>query len=68
MAWSPCEFAINMLRALKSYLKHRRKHVLRPLELYGDQVLLVENINSTSLIEIQDNSSIRGSAFKNLSE
>ena len=24
-------FAINMLRALKSYLKHRHKHVLRPL-------------------------------------
>ena len=30
-------FAIDMLRALKSSLKHRRKHVLRPLQLYGDQ-------------------------------
>ena len=30
--------------------------------------LLVENLNSSSLIEIQDNNSIRGSAFKNLSE
>ena len=30
-------FAIGMLRALKSSLKHRRKHVLRPLQLYGDQ-------------------------------
>ena len=28
---------IDMLRALKSSLKHRRKHVLRPLQLYGDQ-------------------------------
>ena len=26
------------------------------------------NINGTSLIEIQDNNSIRGSAFENLSE
>ena len=32
-------FAIDMLRALKSYLKHRCKHVLRPLQLYGDQAL-----------------------------
>ena len=32
-------FAIDMLRALKSSLKHRRKHVLRPLQLYGDQAL-----------------------------
>ena len=30
--------------------------------------LLVENINSTSLLEIQDNNNISGSAFKNLSE
>ena len=32
-------FSINMLTALKSSLKHRRKHVLRPLQLYGDQAL-----------------------------
>ena len=32
-------FAIDTLRALKSSLKHRRKHVLRPLQLYRDQAL-----------------------------
>ena len=30
--------------------------------------LMVENINSTSLLEIKDNNSISGGAFKNLSE
>ena len=30
--------------------------------------LLVENINSSSLLEIQDNNSVSGSAYKNLSE
>ena len=30
--------------------------------------LLVENINNSSLLEIQDNNSVRGSAYKNLSE
>ena len=30
--------------------------------------LLVENINSSFLLEIQDNNSISDSAFKNLSE
>ena len=30
-------FSIDLLRALKSSLKHRRKHVLRPLQLYGNQ-------------------------------
>ena len=30
-------FAIDMLRALKSSLKHRRKPVLQPLQPYGDQ-------------------------------
>ena len=29
---------------------------------------LVENINSAFLLEIQDNTSMSGSAFKNLSE
>ena len=32
-------FSIDMLTALKSSLKHRRKHVLRPLQLCGDQAL-----------------------------
>ena len=32
-----------MLAASKSSLKHRRKHVLRPLRLYGDQALGVDN-------------------------
>ena len=32
-------FAIDLLRILKSSLKHRRKHVLRSLQLYGDQAL-----------------------------
>ena len=27
-------FAMDMLKALKSSLKHRRKHVLRPLQLW----------------------------------
>ena len=31
-------------------------------------ILLVENVNSSSLLDIQDNKSISGSAFKNLSE
>ena len=30
--------------------------------------LLVENLNSSFLLEIQDNNSISGSVFKNLSE
>ena len=30
-------FAMDMLKALKSSLKHIRKHVLRPLQLYGDR-------------------------------
>ena len=30
-------FAIDMLAALKSSLEHHRKHVLRLLQLYGDQ-------------------------------
>ena len=32
-------FSIDILTALKSSLKHRRKHVLRSLQrLYGDQL------------------------------
>ena len=30
--------------------------------------LLAENINSSSLLEIQDNNRVSGSAYKNLSE
>ena len=32
-------FAIDMLGALKSMLKHCRKHVQLPLQLYEDQAL-----------------------------
>ena len=32
-------FAMDILKALKSYLKQHRKHVLRLLQLYGDQAL-----------------------------
>ena len=39
-------FAIDMLRALKSSLKHRRKHILRSLQLYGDQALGCDFITS----------------------
>ena len=35
-------FAIDVLAALKSSLEHRRKHVLRLLQLYGDQALRTE--------------------------
>ena len=37
-------FAIVMLRILKSSLKHRRKHVLPSLQLYGDQALRVSSL------------------------
>ena len=37
-------FVIDMLRALKSSLEHRRKHVLRSLQLYGDQALEFLNL------------------------
>ena len=37
-------FGIDMLRALKSSLKHRCKHVLRPLQLYGDQALCINSV------------------------
>ena len=32
-------FALNMLTALESSLKHHCKHILRWLRLYGDQAL-----------------------------
>ena len=34
---SPEIFVIDIMTALRSSLKHRRKHVLRSLRLYGDQ-------------------------------
>ena len=37
-------FSIDMFTALKSCLKHHRKHVLRPLQLYGDQALSLVSI------------------------
>ena len=36
--------SIDMLTALKSSLKHRRKHVLRSLQLYRDQILMISQI------------------------
>ena len=44
-------FAIDMLRALKSSLKHRRKHVLRPLQLYGDQGSAAQMLNRGSHVQ-----------------
>ena len=35
-------FAVDVLTALKSSLKHRRKHVLRLLQLYGEGEGLTE--------------------------
>ena len=32
-------FSSDVLRSLKSSLKHRCKHVLQPVQLYGDQAL-----------------------------
>ena len=43
-------FEIDMLRSLKSSSKHHRKHVLRPLQLYGDQAL--ERISISQLTGI----------------
>ena len=35
---------------------------------YGTAILLVENTNISSLLEIQDSNNVSGSAYKNLSE
>ena len=43
-------FLIDMLTALKSSLKHRRKHVLRSLQLYGDQALIYLNCKRKNLV------------------
>ena len=43
-------FSIDMLTALKSSLKHRRKHVLRSLQLYGDQALIHLNCKRKTLV------------------
>ena len=54
-------FAVNMLRTLKSSLKHRRKHVFRSLQLYGDQaygdqalhpLLLLTHINLVNSMQL----------------
>ena len=47
-------FAIDVLRTLKSSLEQRRKHVLRLLQLYGDQAimfatLMTDQFNSISI-------------------
>ena len=47
-------FAIDMLRAA---LKYSRKHVLRPLQLYGDQALLfviLRNNCNSKVMEISN--------------
>ena len=43
-------FSIDMLTALKSSLKHRRKHALRSLQLYGDKALIYLNCKSKTLV------------------
>ena len=43
-------FSIAMLTALKSSLKHRRKHVLRSLQLYGGQALIYLNCKRKTLV------------------
>ena len=43
-------FSIDMLIALKSSLKHRRNHVLRSLQLYGDQALTYLNCERKTLV------------------
>ena len=43
-------FLVDMSRALKSSLKHRHKHVLRPLQLYGDQALEPAILRAESLL------------------
>ena len=40
-------FAMDLLKALKSSLKHHRKHVLRLLQLNGDQALALANMKNT---------------------
>ena len=35
-------FAVDIITALKSSLKHSRKHVLRSLQLFGDQAQKIE--------------------------
>ena len=38
--------AINIYEASKSSLKYHRKHVLRLLQLYGDQALRLKSMHS----------------------
>ena len=45
--------AVDVLTALKSFVEHRRKHILRSLRLYGDKALLhtVLQLNKCSKFE-----------------
>ena len=48
---------IDMLTALKSSLKHRRKHVLRSLQLYRDQALdFFSDVRSSTAHPIENKS------------
>ena len=42
-------FAIDLLRALKSSLEQRTKHVLRLLQLYGDQAVMYWHFDDRSI-------------------
>ena len=42
-------FAIDVLSALKSSLEQRRKHVLRLLQLYGEQAIIYWHFDDRSI-------------------
>ena len=61
-------FAMDMLKALKSSLKHRRKHVLRPLQLYGDQAMVLFSSDYVTILcpnkqQTSDNSIVKENCF-----
>ena len=45
-------FGIDMLRALKFSSKHRRKHVLRPLQLYAPCIMCVQYRGGLSTVGV----------------